>query len=211
MMMNHGEEMKKLKAHQPRNGPETRRLNETKFGKFTKLSTNPPPSLNSLTWASLCLLPSSVFRIPNLIGNPTLAFWSSLKASTVRGKTTSPWTRSGVADWESFHGVEERKRGPWKTMRSERGERKREWGKGGERKGLRERGEKTGGLEEEERENEVRNGRGLSVLGRLIIRCRDLKIAIDVGAQFNKIGLVRLRSGEKNRNDENLREVFKWF
>jgi len=62
---------------------------------------------------------------------------------------------------------------------------------------LRERGEKRGGVEEEERETEVRNGRDLGVLGFLMILCRDLKIAIVVGSQFNNIGLVRLLNRRK--------------
>lgn len=143
--------MPKMLYH-PMKGPDTKRLIETKLGKFTKLFSKP------------CLPTSSLARFNT--SDPNLNLEGSLIPSRINSEFKA-WTFlrktpfSGVADWDSFHGGNERKRGPWK----------------GAKQGSRcERGVYKGGFKKRV-VVVVTKGR---VLEFLVIRVlRDLKIAID--------------------------------
>jgi hypothetical protein len=71
---------------------------EIKFGKFTKLSRK------AASAGSLGRSTRSKTAWPKVMGK-------ALRKTTA---VALPWRYRGVADWESFHGGKERKRGPWK-------------------------------------------------------------------------------------------------
>lgn len=88
-------------------GPETKRLMETKFGKFTKLFTRPRLSASSFDQTG-----STTFGRwkPNAEGR---LVWPRIKSKFKAWTFLRTTPFRGVADWESFQGGEDRKRGPW--------------------------------------------------------------------------------------------------
>lgn len=143
---------------------------EIKFGIFTKLSTK--LSLGPLTSARSCnAWPEAKDPTPRTAGVLALArvrsnFTFRFSVSTFR-RTTPLRRYRGVANCESFQGVDERKSGPWSgAIHLDRGERKRqdpEW-----KRGLKQRGLYGDWIENDVDEDAVRIDRDW--LGRLLIR-----------------------------------------